>query len=459
MIQSLRFRLAVGAVVAIGLSLAATWFALSRLFTDYVVDQYLSEMTVLADSLTAAVIVDGDRATLTTIPSDPRLSLPGGGRYWALEEGGVIRERSRSLWDMTFSRADMKPSSYVPFLETAGPDGELMLVLAQESGLGLGQRTKNFSVYTAFPKLELQTALKSFNSELLRMLSVTAALLVLAAIVQAIVGLSPLARLRRKVAAIRFGGITRMGEEGPSEVRPLVREIDLLLQEREEAIGRARSRASDLAHGLKTPLTVISQLVAEMEPKSAEMIFQQVDLIRQRADRQLQAARLGVERMMSSDLGELSGKLIQVLKPARADPEIDWQLDVRGDVRVEADPADLAEALGNVLDNASKWARTTIVVTVAREGDEVTVRIADDGDGIPQEELIVALARGKHSKDSNGGSGLGLAITADIADAYGAALSLEKTSLGGLEVTLRFPVKNGRRGGRSERKLSVRSPA
>lgn len=445
MIHSLRFRLAIGAVVAIALSLAAAWVALSRLFTDYVVGQYLSEMTVLSDSLSAAVVVDRDKVTLATFPSDPRLSLPGGGRYWALEEGGVVRERSRSLWDMTVSRADMKPSDYGPFLESAGPNGETLLVLAQESGLGQGQRTKNFSIYTAFPRAELVTSLKSFNSELLRMLTVTAALLVMAAIVQAIAGLSPLGRLRQKVAAIRLGGTTRMGEEGPSEVRPLVREIDLLLKEREDAIERARSRASDLAHGLKTPLTVIAQLVAEMEPKSAEMIFEQVHLIRQRADRQLQAARLGVERMMSSDVGELSGKLIQVLKPARAGREIDWELDIRGDVRVEADPADLAEALGNVLDNASQWARTTIVVSVKREGDDVTVRIADDGDGIPHEELTLAMARGNHRKYSNSGSGLGLAITADIADAYGATLSLDRASLGGLEVTLCFPVKNGRR--------------
>jgi signal transduction histidine kinase len=445
MIHSLRFRLAVGAVVAIGLTLALVWVALSRLFTDYVVDQYLTEMTVLSDSVAAAVIVQDGKVALTAPPSDPRLNLPAGGRYWALEEGDSIRERSRSLWDTTVSKSNMKPSGYDSFLEGAGPDGQAMLVLAQDSSLGEGQGSKSFSIYTAFPKSELVTALTRFHSELLRMLMVTAALLVLAAIVQAMVGLSPLDRLRQKVSAIRRGGISRMGEEGPSEVRPLVHEIDLLLQEREEAIERARSRASDLAHGLKTPLTVISQLAAELEPKSAEIALKQVDLIRQRADRQLQAARLGVERMTSADVGELAGKLIQVLKPAHADREIDWQLDVRGDVRVEADPADLAEALGNVLDNASKWARSHIAVTISRDDHEVTVRIADDGPGIPSEELTSVLVRGKHSDDAHGGSGLGLAIAADIADAYGATLSLDKAALGGLELTLRFPVKSVRR--------------
>jgi signal transduction histidine kinase len=134
-----------------------------------------------------------------------------------------------------------------------------------------------------------------------------------------------------------------------------------------------------------------------------------------------------------------------VLRPARVDREIGWQLDVTGDVRVEADPADIAEALGNVLDNASKWARSQIAVTVSRDDQDVTVRVADDGPGIALEERTSVVARGKHGEDTNGGSGLGLAITADIVDAYRATLSLDKSSLGGLQVSLRFPVKSDRR--------------
>lgn len=444
MISSLRLRLAIGAVVAIGLSLTIVWIALSRLFTNYVVNQYLTEMTVLSDSLTASVIVTDGKVTLAAAPSDPRLNLPAGGRYWALEENEKILERSRSLWDTTISEDAMKPSGYGPFLETTGPDGQAMLVLSQDSFLGDGPDARSFCIYTAFPKAELETALDSFHSELLRMLLIMATLLAVAAMIQAIVGLSPLDRLRKKVNDIRRGDLSRMSDEGPAEVRPLVREIDLLLQEREEAIERARSRASDLAHGLKTPLTVISQLAASMEPGSAEMTLRQVDLIRQRADRQLQATRLGVERMLSADVGELAGKLIQVLKPARADGPLDWRLDITGEVRVEVDPADLAEALGNVLDNASKWARSSILVKIGRDGGDVTATISDDGPGIPSSEQPSALLRGNHG-NSNGGSGLGLAITADIVEAYGATLALGKASSGGLEVTLRFPVKSIRR--------------
>ncbi|MBX9454725.1 MAG: HAMP domain-containing histidine kinase [Rhizobium sp.] len=445
MIRSLRFRLALGAVVAIGLSLAIVWVTLSRVFTDYVVNQYLTEMTVLSDSLAASAKISEGRVVLTATPSDPRLSLPAGGRYWALEENDTILERSRSLWDTTVSESSMTPSAYGPFLEATGPDGQTMLLLSQDSILGDGPESRSFCIYTAFPKAELEGALMGFHSELLRMLLVTAGLLALAATAQSVVGLAPLDRLRQKVTDIRSGLLARMTDEGPAEVRPLIHEIDLLLQEREEAIERARSRASDLAHGLKTPLTVISQLAESMEPGAAEMTLRQVDLIRQRADRQLQAARLGVERMLSTDIGELAGKLIQVLKPARDDATLDWKLEVKGDVRVEADPADLAEAIGNILDNAAKWARSEIAVKIERQDGEVVATIADDGPGIPLRDHAAALQRGIHAGNANGGSGLGLAITADIAEAYGATLALGEAATGGLEIALRFPVKTTRR--------------
>lgn len=440
MIRSLRLRLAVGAVVAIGLSLAMVWFALSRLFTDYVVNQYLTEMTVMSDSLTASVAIRDGKLILSSTPADPRLGLPAGGRYWALEENETILERSRSLWDTTISEENMTPSGYATFLEGQGPDGQPILVLAQDSVLGEGKEARSFCIYTGFPKAELEAALRGFHREMLRMLLVTAAVLGLAAIAQAMVGLAPLGRLRRKVNDIRKGDLRRIGDEGPTEVRPLVREIDLLLAEREEALERARGRASDLAHGLKTPLTVISQLASTMEPAAADMVLKQVDLVRQRADRQLQAARLGVERMITTDVGELAGKLIQVLKPAFVDRALEWQLSTSGDCRVEADPADLAEAIGNVLDNAAKWAKGQVVVAVTRDGDVVIVDVSDDGPGLPPEMRSAATGRGIHGSEIEGGSGLGLAITADIAEAYGATLALDRADIGGLKVILRCPV-------------------
>ncbi|MDB5525103.1 MAG: putative sensory transduction histidine kinase [Rhizobium sp.] len=446
MIRSLRFRLAIGAVIAIGITLMLIWVALSKAFTEYVVQQYRTEMTVLSDSLTASVAVKDGRLVLAAAPSDPRLNLPGGGRYWELEEDDKVLDRSRSLWDTVIEEAKLLPSAYAPFQTAVGPSGETMLVLAQESTLGEGKDARHFCIYTAFPLSELEAALTGFHDQLRFMLAVTAGLLALAAFVQVATGLAPLGRLRAKVADIRNGRLSRMVDEGPSEVQPLVHEIDLLLEERETAVERARSRASDLAHGLKTPLTVLSQLVERMTPEDAEMALKQIDIIRRRADRQLQAARLGAERMATADIGELTTKLVQVLKPITAEKGLRWHVRAQGDLHVEADPADLAEAIGNVLDNAVKWARTEIRVDAFRTKDKVSIRIADDGPGIPDGDRHAALDRGTHAGgDEGGGSGLGLAITADIMRAYDASLELSRAAAGGLETVMHFPTKGAKR--------------
>ncbi|MDQ0319827.1 signal transduction histidine kinase [Pararhizobium capsulatum DSM 1112] len=440
MIASLKFRLAIGAVIAIGMVLLLVWVTLSRTFTHYVVDQYQTEMQVLADSLTASVKLQDGKLTLTAAPSDPRLNLPGGGRYWELEQDDAVLQRSRSLWDTVIEEDTLKPSAYPPFEETVGPDGEPMLVFPLVSTLGEGASSQEFCIFTAFPKAEIETALLGFHDDLKRMLLATAAMLSLAALLQASVGLSPLKKMRERVARIRNGDSATLGDGGPSEVQPLVREIDLLLEERQQALERARARASDLAHGLKTPLTVLSQLAERMGPEDADMAFRQVDLIRQRADRQLQAARLGVERMATADVGELTMKLVQVLKPVTERQGLEWQVKTAGNLKVEADPADVAEAIGNVLDNAAKWARSTIAVQASGEAGAVAISISDDGPGIAPAECEAVLARGFHTGgDTGGGTGLGLAITADIVNAYSATLRLGRAKLGGLEVIIQFP--------------------
>jgi signal transduction histidine kinase len=451
MIRSLRFRLAVGGIIAIGAALLLVWAALSQLFTAYVVEQYRTEMTVLSDSLTASVTVKDGKLVLNAAPSDPRLNLPNGGRYWELEAGDVVLERSRSLWDTVIASEQLTPSDYPGFETGVGPDGEPILVMAQDSTLGEGGDARPFCIYTAFPKAEFEIALTGFHGQLRSMLLLTAVVLAIGAFLQAAAGLAPLNGLRRKVAEIRAGNVSELGDEGPSEVQPLVKEIDLLLKERETAVERARSRASDLAHGLKTPLTVLAQLAASMDPKSAEMALKQVDIIRQRADRQLQAARLGVERMATADVGSLVGKLVQVLRPATDDKGLRWQVETGDDLVVAADPADVAEAIGNVLDNAAKWARTRVAVTVRRKGDAVLVLIEDDGPGVPASERSNVLARGVRSDAPEGGTGLGLAITADIARAYNAALTLGDAGIGGLAVALELPV--------GERRAALSSPS
>ncbi|WDZ76795.1 sensor histidine kinase [Ensifer adhaerens] len=448
MIRSLRLRLAIGASIAIGLVLLVVWLSLSRLFTDYVVDRYRAEMATLVDTIAAQVAVRNGELVLPREPADPRLSLPAGGRYWQITSDGRAPIRSRSLWDTVIDGDRPSAARHLGFLEMEGPDGAPVLVYQQALTLGEGPEAQRFSVAAGFARSELDDALAAFHSQIRLMLVATALVLAGAAFLQGALGLLPLVRLRERAARVRSGEEKDFGSAGPSEVRPLVAEINLLLSEREAALTQARARASDLAHGLKTPLTVLAQLVESLPQDQRRIALEQVDLVRQRADRQLQAARMGVERMATTSIASLGGKLVNVLRPITGERDVVWEVDIDPSISLDVDPADLAECLGNLLDNAAKWARTRIRLSAEAAGGRVRIVVGDDGPGVAEGDREQALRRGTHGENAAGNhaanTGLGLAISADIADAYGAVLSLGQSPLGGLETALTFEASGGR---------------
>ncbi len=442
MMGSLRFRLAAGALVAIVVALTIVWFVLSHLFTDYLADQYSFEMTGVMDSLAARLSVEDGRLSLNGEPADTRFDLPAGGRYWQISPGdGSTPLRSRSLWDEEITADSLSDDLYCGFREADGPDGRPLLVSERKMSLGEGAARRDFTVYAGFSKAEMDGVLEGYHRPLRLMLLAIGGVLSLAAFLQGWLGLRPLARLRDSVAAIRAGRSAHIGLSGPTEVTPLVREINLLLTERETAVERARARASDLAHGLKTPLTVLSHLAESLPADKRDTALQQIELVRQRSDRQLQAARMGVEQMATTSLLGISGKLVNVLSAVTAEKGIDWHVDIDPALTVQADPADVAEALGNVLDNAVRFARSRIELRGFRAGTDTTLAISDDGPGAAPEQHDLMLKRGMTSGDEGLGSGLGLAISADIVEAYGGRLDLSRSELGGLAVRLTLPAQ------------------
>ncbi|MQW87378.1 sensor histidine kinase [Sinorhizobium saheli] len=449
MMRSLRLRLAVGAVIAIGLVLLVAWLSLTRLFTDYVVERYRSEMTTIVDTLAAELTLKDGKLSLAREPADPRFDLPNGGRYWQVSPLTGDSLRSRSLWDVAIDPDAPVGSRYEGFSVSAGPDGRPMLVHSQTLSLGESAPAVRFVASAAFPQRELDEALRDFQAPLRLMLLATAGVLAAAAFLQNAIGLAPLRRLRERAASVRAGRDRDFGTYGPSEVQPLVSEINLLLKEREMAVERARARASDLAHGLKTPLTVLAQLAERLPAEDRGLALRQVELVRQRADRQLQAARMGVERMATTSVMGLGGKLVSVLRPVTAERDVAWKIAIDNALSLDVDPADLAECLGNLLDNAAKWARSFIRFSARRDQGAITILIEDDGPGIAEQDRGPILKRGARLDTTDDrepeGTGLGLAISADIADAYGATLTLERSDLGGLRVRLTFPVRVERR--------------
>lgn len=437
MMQSLRLRLVIGAVLAIAFVLILVGFGLSRVFSTYAADRYRSDMSAIMDQLAASIEIRKGQPVVTDEPSDPRFNLPGSGLYWQIiaEDGKVIR--SRSLWDVELSLSALRAGPY-GFRETEGPDGAPILVDIRRIEIETQDGNRPFTLLAAFDRSVIDVAISQYHGAMGVMLAATAAVLFAAAFLQIGIGLAPLLRLQLGLIRVRSGLLDQFEGEGPAELKPLVLELNQLLKERETAVERARARASDLAHGLKTPLTVLLHVADGLPGPEKALIRQQVDLIRQRADRQLQSARLGVEQMGHTGLASLTGKLVSVLLPVTTARGIDWNVRLDDALTADMDPADLAEALGNVLDNATRFARSVIAVSAARKDDVIRLEVEDDGPGVEDAAFSEIAGRGVHLGGGEG-SGLGLAISLDVLAAYGGGLSFGRSALGGLKVTLTLP--------------------
>ena len=262
--------------------------------------------------------------------------------------------------------------------------------------------------------------------------------------------------LRTRLNRLRAGRERRMDGTYPAEVQPLVDDLNALLDHREQAIQRAIAKSGDLAHGLKTPLAILAQ-EAERARKAgqheiAAAIDQQVERMGRQVDYHLAHARAvasGATGGAQSSVKDSADGLARVLLRLHAERGITVDVQVAEDVMVRAQREDLDEMLGNLLDNACKWARATVVVSVVATGargggaseppDSVTIIVDDDGDGIVPDLREAVLQRGVRADEAAPGSGLGLAIVRDLAELYGGSIGLDASPQGGVRAKLGLP--------------------
>ncbi|MFZ1813156.1 MAG: HAMP domain-containing sensor histidine kinase [Rhizobiaceae bacterium] len=442
MIRSLRLRLLFAAAILILFALGAVWLILVDLFERDVAAGYERELIAVIDTLAANLDVSGQQPSLTQEPSDPRYSIPASGHYWQLDDGKGNLLRSRSLWDQELEPRIGRAVANSSLLWALGPDGQALIAERQEITFGDPGSEKIFIVTAAMAREGFDLARDEFSRSLAIMLAITGAALVLASALQVYLGLIPLDQLRKDVNAVRSGVKPRMPESGPGETRLLVNEINELLDLRDDAIERARNRASDLAHGLKTPLTVLSHVADKLadgnQATSSGEMHEQIGIIRQRIDRQLALARMGAVRKSSTPVREATERLVAIMRRLTQASAITWEEDCQAGTAM-CDQTDFSEALGNVLDNARKYTRRRVAVT-AREADgHIRISVEDDGPGVPVEKRQAVLARGVGLEDTASETGLGLAIAHEILSAHGGALELAQSSLGGLKVVLVWP--------------------
>ncbi len=443
---SIKFRLYATAAIAITLALGIAAVALTSIFHQQVQLRIRGELGNHMLQLISKLDLTGADALMSDEDmADPRFDKPYSGLYWSVQADGMAPVNSRSLWDQTLATDQPQSAPGRPaYFEIPGPDGQLLYVVQETVIAATAKGDRKVVLNVAIDHDELDQAVASFQRDLFMYLGIIAALLLAATWVQVGIGLSPLRAVRDRISAIRSGELRHMGDAFPGEVRPLVDEINELVMARDASLSRARARAGDLAHALRTPLTVMGSLASEIErggkPDMAAAIREQTEVMRRSVERELARARMASGRSTALFAPRTAiERTAQAMRRMPRGDRIDWQLSGLPHDLVAVDGDDLLELFGNLLDNARKWAARTVRVSMHNNGKTVMVVIEDDGPGVADDKLATIAERGQRLDESRQGSGLGLAIVDDLANAYGLTVSYARSVLGGLAATVSFP--------------------
>jgi signal transduction histidine kinase len=442
---SLRFRLVAGGIVAILIALTIAGAGLILLFERHVTRTIADDLDVHINQLLAGIDVDPQNNLVATRPPvDPRFADPLSGLYWQVTDNRGQLLRSRSLWDATLALPadDLLPGE-VHHHEIVGPAKAHVLVAERSVILTVGDRRVAVRVAVGADLARVSRAAFAFAKDLAIALGLLGLVLAIATSIQVGIGLSPLDALRRGVAEIRSGRRLHLPAAVPAEVRPLVEEINGLLDAQEQEIERSRSRAADLAHGLKTPLAALAADAGRLRIRGEEAIADDIeavgDAMSRHVDRELARARVrGAMRNragVSAELAPLIQSLIATLSRTPAGGRVIFDARIADGVQIPLDRTDLAEVLGNLLENAARHAAARVRISAGTDPGPFIV-IEDDGEGIAPEQIPRVLGRGVRLDERGEGTGLGLAIVEDVLSAYGWRIEFATSELGGLKATL-----------------------
>jgi signal transduction histidine kinase len=437
--------------VWIALLLGGGGYALDRVLTSAVTGNFDSGLEYVLNALLASAEVGPEEEVyLNRPPADQRFLEVNSGVYFQIT--AIDRQRppgvdpadldmaSRSLWTRRLRLRQNHDDAALHVYDTEELPGETLRVVERDVKIPGSSRRWRFQV--AQDRSILDEQISVLRNTLTRSFAILGVGLFILAALQAIYGLWPLRRVQKAIAAIRSGERSRIDESFPREIEPLKEELNALLAHNETQAEEARTHAGNLAHALKTPLTVITNAATARDPDLADTVCREATTMRRQVDHHLARARAIGRRSSALARAEVWPSLESVERAVSrlyGHATVDLAGDKQASVRVERQ--DLDEMLGNLIENAAKYGGGRVFVTVKTTPECVEIEVEDDGTGIPEAERESIFTRGARLDTGKPGTGLGLAIVRDVAEIYGGSITLDESEdLGGLMARLKLPL-------------------
>lgn len=452
--NSLALRLFLTATIWTVAILVVTGIVLSSIYRQSVERAFDRRLGVYLKTLIADVASPeeaGERFPQSL--GEPLFELPLSGWYWQvvrLDGQKPELRSSRSLWDANLARL---PDGHSPAPGNArqgyvrGPEDQQLRVAERTIDLGDDGR---FLVAIAGDATEIEDEVRSFDHWLMITFLALGLVLLLTTTFQVRFGLAPLKRISESLAAIRAGTAERLEGNFPEEIAPLARETNALIEANREIVERARTHVGNLAHALKTPLSVMmNEATARPGDALAAKVGEQIEIMRDQVTRHLERARIAARATTIGTVTEVQpvvhalARTMEKIHRARA---INIEVEASTDAKFRGERQDLEEMVGNLVDNACKWAQSRVCVGIvpertddSRPRDVVRIVVDDDGPGLSPSQRAQVAQRGQRLDETKPGSGLGLSIVTELSALYGGGLSLGTAPLGGLRAELVLP--------------------
>jgi len=450
--SSLATRLFLSATAWLVVILAITGVVLSSVYknaTERAFDRRLNLYlrTLIAEVATPDEPPDRQFQSL----GEPLFELPLSGWYWQIARTDTEKPEvrsSRSLWDKKLPKLEEQGAELtaagIRLGYVDGPEGQTLRMVERPVDLGADGK---FLVSVAGDATEIFDETRSFDYYLGGTFTALGIVLLLTTLFQVRFGLAPLKRISEAIADIRSGRAERLEGEFPVEIAPLARETNALIDANREIVERARTHVGNLAHALKTPLSVIvNEAAARPSDPVSQKVLEQAEIMRDQVARQLERARLAARSAVVGtliDVPPVVTALARTMEKLHRERDIAIAVDVPAQARFRGEQQDLEEMIGNLVDNACKWAQSRVAIEVVANADADTGRVRvivdDDGPGLSAAERERVARRGQRLDESKPGSGLGLSIVVELASLYGGVLTLGTAPIGGLRAELALP--------------------